>query len=36
MLPQYIGSQDALIPAYPRIEDDKTNTYKRWEMEIFV
>jgi len=32
----YIASQDALVMAYPRIEDDKTNTYRRWDMEVFV
>jgi splicing factor 3B subunit 1 len=34
----YIASQDALITSYPRIQDDKvnSNTYRRWELEVFV
>uniref|UniRef100_A0A7S0DZM5 Splicing factor 3B subunit 1 domain-containing protein n=1 Tax=Hanusia phi TaxID=3032 RepID=A0A7S0DZM5_9CRYP len=32
----YIGSQDALIPAYPLLEDDEYNTYRRVEMELFI
>jgi len=32
----YIGSQDALVPAYPRVPDDKQNKYRRWEMEMFL
>jgi splicing factor 3B subunit 1 len=32
----YIASQDALVPAYPRIEDDKLNSWRRWDLEIFV
>ena len=32
----YIGSQDALTPAYPRIEDDDTNTYQRPELDLFL
>jgi len=32
----YIASQDSLVPAYPRIEDDKSNTWRRWDLEIFV
>merc|ERR1711881_54590 len=31
----YIGSQDSLTPAYPRIEDDDTNTYQRPELDLF-
>eukprot|EP00823_Brevimastigomonas_motovehiculus_P006008 TRINITY_DN4719_c0_g2_i1.p1 TRINITY_DN4719_c0_g2~~TRINITY_DN4719_c0_g2_i1.p1 ORF type:complete len:1277 (-),score=331.96 TRINITY_DN4719_c0_g2_i1:221-3850(-) len=31
----YIGSQDALVPAYPRIPDDKLNSYRRWDLEAF-
>jgi len=32
----YIGSQDALTPAYPRIDDDDTNTYQRPELDLFL
>jgi splicing factor 3B subunit 1 len=32
----YIGSQDALIPAYPRFEDDEHNHYRRTELELFI
>ncbi|CAJ0858677.1 4177_t:CDS:2, partial [Entrophospora sp. SA101] len=28
----YIGAQDALIPYYPRIEDDERNNYERYEL----
>jgi splicing factor 3B subunit 1 len=31
-----IGSQDALVPAYPRIEDDERNTFRRHELEVFI
>eukprot|EP00002_Diphylleia_rotans_P016267 TRINITY_DN3164_c0_g1_i1.p1 TRINITY_DN3164_c0_g1~~TRINITY_DN3164_c0_g1_i1.p1 ORF type:complete len:1214 (-),score=290.78 TRINITY_DN3164_c0_g1_i1:234-3875(-) len=30
----YIGSQDALIPGYPRLEDTERNTYIRHVMDI--
>jgi len=29
----YIGAQDGLVPAWPRVEDDSTNTYCRWELD---
>ena len=32
----YIASQAALVPAYPRIDNDATNSYRRWEMECFL
>lgn len=32
----YLGAQDALIASYPRVEDDETNTYRRWELETFL
>jgi len=32
----YIGSQDSLVPAYPNIDNDGNNTYKRLELELFV
>ncbi|KAJ4455960.1 putative Splicing factor 3B subunit 1 [Paratrimastix pyriformis] len=32
----YIGHQDAMVPAYPRLEDDATNAYTRHELEMFL
>jgi splicing factor 3B subunit 1 len=32
----YIGAQDALVAAYPRMEDEGINTYRRHEFEVFV
>jgi len=32
----YIGAQDALVPSYPRLNDDKTNNYHRTHLELFV
>jgi splicing factor 3B subunit 1 len=32
----YIASQDALVPAYPRIENDINNTYERYYMHAFI
>ncbi|KAI8968268.1 splicing factor 3B subunit 1 [Mycotypha africana] len=29
----YIGSQDSLVPFYPRMEDDERNTYQRPELD---
>ncbi len=31
----YIRFQDALVPSYPRIADDRENKYRRWELEYF-
>ena len=31
----YIGSQAALVPAYPRIGDDAWNSYSRPHLELF-
>lgn len=31
-----IGSQDAMVAAYPRVEDDERNLYRRHELEIFI
>eukprot|EP00475_Leptophrys_vorax_P038305 TRINITY_DN6725_c0_g1_i3.p1 TRINITY_DN6725_c0_g1~~TRINITY_DN6725_c0_g1_i3.p1 ORF type:complete len:536 (-),score=140.96 TRINITY_DN6725_c0_g1_i3:33-1640(-) len=31
----YIGSQDAMVPAYPRVSSDQHNQYERWELEYF-
>ena len=30
------GGQDALVPAYPVLEDDEYNNYRRVEMEYFI
>ena len=32
----YIGSQAALVPAYPRMTDDVLNQYTRTHMELFL
>ena len=32
----YVGSQDALIPAYPRISDDAENGYIRHELDYLI
>jgi splicing factor 3B subunit 1 len=32
----YCGAQDALVPAFPRVPDDSTNSYRRWELEMFL
>ena len=32
----YIGSQMALVPAYPRIGDDVLNSYQRTHLELFI
>lgn len=32
----YIGSEDALVPAYPALEDDGPNTYRRVELDCFI
>ncbi|KAI8065740.1 splicing factor 3B subunit 1 [Gongronella butleri] len=32
----YIGNQDALVPFYPRIEDDERNTYQRHELAYVI
>ena len=32
----YIGSQAALVPAYPRIADDVLNTYQRTHLDMFI
>ncbi|KAI8371733.1 splicing factor 3B subunit 1 [Radiomyces spectabilis] len=32
----YIGSQDALVPYYPRIEDDAVNRYQRYELDYVL
>jgi splicing factor 3B subunit 1 len=32
----YIFGQDAIIPVYPRLEDDGINTYRRTHLELFI
>jgi len=32
----YIGGQDALVAAYPDLNDDGQNTYQRLELQLFV
>eukprot|EP01102_Stenamoeba_stenopodia_P022948 TRINITY_DN9753_c0_g1_i1.p1 TRINITY_DN9753_c0_g1~~TRINITY_DN9753_c0_g1_i1.p1 ORF type:complete len:888 (+),score=209.47 TRINITY_DN9753_c0_g1_i1:46-2664(+) len=32
----YIGAQDGLVPAYPAVNDDGPNRYRRHELELFV
>lgn len=32
----YIGAQDALVAAYPRLEDEPNNTYSRPELDMFI
>ncbi|KAL7674987.1 hypothetical protein ACOME3_001257 [Neoechinorhynchus agilis] len=32
----YIGGQDALVAAYPSVDDDEKNTYRRYELEYLL
>merc|ERR1719159_987146 len=32
----YIGSQDGLIPSYPKLEDDSEHCYRRTELELLL
>ena len=32
----YMGAQDALVPAFPRIPDDERNKYGRYELELVI
>ena len=32
----YIGSQDGLVPAYPRMKDEGINSYRRHELDVFI
>jgi len=32
----YIAHQDGLVPAYVRTDDDQTNTYQRYELDLFI
>lgn len=31
----YIRFQDALVPSFPRVRDDKENNFRRWHLEYF-
>ncbi|XP_065839937.1 splicing factor 3B subunit 1-like isoform X2 [Oscarella lobularis] len=32
----YIGSQDALIPSFPRVSGGEKNCFERWELDYFI
>eukprot|EP00397_Hematodinium_sp_SG-2012_P004663 GEMP01004675.1.p1 GENE.GEMP01004675.1~~GEMP01004675.1.p1 ORF type:complete len:1185 (-),score=303.42 GEMP01004675.1:605-4159(-) len=32
----YIGAQDALVPAYPKLDDDEEHCYRRTELELLL
>ena len=32
----YIGAQESLVAAYPTLEDDGANTFRRHELDLFV
>jgi len=32
----YIGSQDALVAAFPKVPDDEKNNFVRTELEVFI
>ena len=32
----YIGGQDALVPAYPQLDDEEGNAYRRHELDMFI
>ena len=32
----YIYAADAIVPAFPRIEDDQDNTYRRTHLELMI
>jgi splicing factor 3B subunit 1 len=32
----YIGSQDALVAAYPMLEDDELNQFRRTELDYVI
>merc|ERR1712060_192713 len=32
----YIAAQDALIPSYPKLEDDAEHCYRRTELELLL
>ncbi len=32
----YIGAQDALVAAYPTLEDDEQNQFRRAELEYVI
>ena len=32
----YIGGQEALVPAYPALQDEGENAYRRHELDVFL
>ena len=32
----YVYSADAITPAYPRLEDDGINSYRRTHLDLFI
>ena len=32
----YIGAQDSLVPAYPRVLNEDKNTYQRYELDYVL
>ena len=32
----YVGCQDGMVAAYPVVDDDEYNTYRRYELEILL
>merc|ERR1740117_954796 len=32
----YIGAADSLVAFHPRCDDDKINSYRKWELEMFL
>ncbi len=32
----YVAAQDALVAAFPVVEDDEDNTWRRWELEVIL
>ncbi len=32
----YVGSQEAMVPYYPRMPNENRNTYQRYELDYFI
>jgi len=32
----YVACQDAMVAAFPKIEDDENNINRRWELEMLL
>ena len=32
----YIGGQEALVPAYPALQDEGENAFRRHELDVFL